>query len=349
MNTATHADLRERFTALRKAARSTTSLCTLLGTDQHTLERLGLQPRYKVFHLPKSEVGDLRLIEDPAPLLKKVQVTLNFYLQSAYFFEKSYAGYGFVVNPVTDEDRRNILTNARKHLGRPWLLQLDLCDFFHYVTEKKVREVFESPPLCFKEDACDLLTAVTTYLGRLPMGAPTSPVLSNFACREMDDSLHTLATAKNWEYTRYADDLALSSMRPFSPDELWALRQTVRDQHFQVNEQKTRLSGPDDEKIVTGILLRGKGELRPGFFQEVEKELRRLAAVVEAEHYHGELRTHWVEKMKHQIRGKIAFVGFVLGTRQADYIRLRDDFYTACAPPEEDFGAVSWRGFNYLR
>jgi hypothetical protein len=310
---------------------------------------MALQPRYKVFHLPKNEDGDLRLIEDPAPVLKKFQNSLNFYLQSVYYFEKSYAGYGFVVNPVTDEDKRNILTNARKHIGKSWLLQIDLRDFFHFVTEEKVREVFESPPLCLKEDLCDLFTSNTTYMGRLPMGAPTSPVLSNFACRLMDENLHELAQAKLWTYTRYADDMSFSSKRPFTRDEMLAIREIISNQGFEVNESKTRLCGPNEEKIVTGILLRGKGELRPGFFAEVSAEVKRLASVVEAQHFHGELRTYWVEKMKQQIRGKITFIGFVMGVRHPDYIRLRDDFYTACAPPEEEFGAVSWKGFNYLK
>lgn len=349
MNTSTANDLRERFTALRKAARSTATLCTLLGTDKLTLERMAMQPRYKVFHLPKNATGDLRLIEDPAPVLKKFQNGLNYYLQSVYYFEKSYAGYGFVVNPVTDEDKRNILTNARKHLDKPWLLQFDLRDFFHFVTEQKVREVFESPPLCFREDICDLFTANTTYLGRLPMGAPTSPVLSNLACRLLDENLFELAQAKCWTYTRYADDLSFSSRRPFAKDDMQAIRDIILEQDFEVNESKTRLCGPDDEKIVTGILLRGKGELRPGFFAEVDQEVRQLGAVVEAQHFHGELRTYWVEKMKQQTRGKITFIGFVLGVRHPDYIDLRDRFYTACSPPEEEFGAVSWKGFNYLK
>lgn len=349
MSSVTDSDLRERYKALRKAARSTTQLCQLLGFERTVLERMVLQPRYRVFHLPKNADGDMRLIEDPPPALKKVQVILNQYLQGAYYFEKTEAGYGFVVNPVTDEDRRNILTNARKHIGRPWLMQFDLADFFHFVTETKVGEVFASPPFCFREDTVDLLTGLTTYMGRLPMGAPTSPVLSNFACRALDERLLSLAEAKCWVYTRYADDLSVSSRRPFDPDDQFVLRQVIRDQAFEINERKTRLLGPDDDKIVTGILLRGKGELRPGFFEEVSGEVCQLAAVIRAQHHHGELRTYWVEKMKQQIRGKITFIGFVMGVRTPAYIHLRDQYYSACAPPEEEFGAVSWKGFNYLQ
>jgi RNA-directed DNA polymerase len=349
MNTVTNEDLSARFMALRKAARSMTTLCTLLGTERITLERLALQPRYKTFQLPKNEAGDLRLIEDPIPALKKVQNTLNYYLQSVYYYEKTYAGYGFVVNPVTDEEKRNILTNARKHLGRPWLIQLDLADFFHSVTEKMVENAFDAPPLCFKEDITETLTAITTYQGRLPMGAPTSPVLSNMACRGMDEALLELAKAKLWTYTRYADDLTFSSARAFSDDDLWSLRQIIQAEGFRVNENKTQLRGPEDEKIVTGILLRGRGELKPGFFEEVTAEVHQFAGVMKAQHFHGELRTHWTEKMKQHLRGKITFIGFVLGVRHSDYMRLKDAYYTACAPPEEEFGAVSWKGFNYLR
>lgn len=339
-------DKRAMFGALRKA-RSVTALCGLLGIEKRQLELLARQPRYKVFHVPKNQ-EDLRLIEDPSPPLKKIQSTLNAYLQSAYYFEKSYASHGFVVNVKDDDDRRNILSNASKHLRHPWLFQLDLSNFFHYVTTDKVCQVFRDPPLCFTDPLCELLAAATTYQGRLPMGAPTSPVLSNFACRALDEDLLELAATKFWTYTRYADDFSFSSSRTFSADDQYAIRCIIRDHGFEINDKKTRLAGPTDEKIVTGILLRGNGELRPGFMQEIEKEVERLAAVVEAQNYHGELHTPWVEKMKQQVRGKIAFAGFVLGARNPDYIRIKDAYYAAIAPPEDDFGAVSWRGFHYL-
>lgn len=339
-------DKRAMFGALRKA-RSVTALCGLLGIEKRQLELLARQPRYKVFHVPKNR-DDLRLIEDPSPPLKKIQSTLNAYLQSAYYFEKSHASHGFVVNVRDDDDRRNILSNARKHLRNPWLFQLDLADFFHYVTTDMVRRVFHDPPLCFSDELCELLAGITTYQGRLPMGAPSSPVLSNLACRELDENLLELCAAKFWTYTRYADDFSFSASRAFSADDQYAIRAIIREQGFEINDKKMRLAGPTDEKIVTGILLRGKGELKPGFLQDIEKEVERLAAVVEAQNYQGELHTPWVEKMKQQLRGKIAFAGFVLGVRHPDYIRIKDAYYVAITPPEEDFGAVSWRGFNYL-
>ncbi len=339
-------DKHAQFAALRKA-RSLTAFSRLIGMEKRQLELLALHPKYKVFQVPKS-ISALRLIEDPSPPLKRVQSAVNKYLQSAYYFEKSFASYGFVANADDDQDKRNILANARKHLKRPWLLQIDLCDFFHYVSADKVKRIFLEPPFCFSDDLAEILSELTTYQNRLPMGAPTSPVLSNFACRDLDDRLHALAEARLWVFTRYADDMSFSSLKPFPKESLSEIRNIILEEGFEINNNKTKLSGPDEEKIITGILLRGKGELKPGFLSELETEIKRLGEVVEAQNYFGDIRTHWVEKMKQQTRGRITFAGFVLGNRHPDYQRIRDAFYVAITPPQEDFSAVSWRGFHYL-
>jgi RNA-directed DNA polymerase len=39
------------------------------------------------------------------------------------------------------------------------------------------------------KDISNALALLTTYEGKLPIGAPTSPVLSNFICLELDDDL----------------------------------------------------------------------------------------------------------------------------------------------------------------
>lgn len=328
--------------------RSARDISQLLRVDYRQLMLLIKQPRYKTFTVPKKDGGE-RLIENPTPLLKKVQSQLNRYLQAIYYFEKSNASYGFIVGVLNDDDRRNILTNARKHVNRLWLLNVDLKDFFHFVTLEQVAAVFQGAPFSFKGDLPDLLAQLTTFQGRLPMGAPTSPVLSNLACRNLDETLMTFAQAQGWVYTRYADDLSFSAKLEITDVQITALRQQITSFGFQINEKKLRLYAPDDTKIVTGLLVTNKVDLAPEFLPLLEKEIAQLKNTIEVQNVQGELSTYWVEQFKLQIRGKLNFVGFVLGRRNDRYIQLKDSYYTAINPPEDEFGAVSWRSFPYNR
>jgi RNA-directed DNA polymerase len=55
------------------------------------------------------------------------------------------------------------------------------------------------------------LTLLTTYEGKLPIGAPTSPVISNFICYQLDSDLIDFCGENHLTFTRYADDLTFSS------------------------------------------------------------------------------------------------------------------------------------------
>jgi hypothetical protein len=326
--------------------RSLGDLCQLLRLDRRRLLLIANQPRYKSFSIPKKDGGE-RHIETPSPALKKLQSQLNRYLQSVYVFEKSSAAYGFVAGVLNDDDRRNVYTNARKHLGHPYLLNLDLKDFFHAVRKQQVLDLFTGPPFHFPHDLPGILTKLCVHKGRLPMGAPTSPVLSNFACRSLDDTLIQLAESRQWVFTRYADDLSFSARQPFLPEDLDAIRACIQEARFQVNEKKLRLYGPDDVKIITGLWLSQKVELAPGYLEALDQDIARLHQVMEVQNAQGDLSTRWVEQFKIQVRGRLTFAGFVLGKRSSTYLALKDRFYAALHPPEEEFGAVNWRSFPY--
>ena len=49
--------------------------------------------------------------------------------------------------------------------------------------------------------------------GRLTIGAPTSPAVSNALCFDLDAALHGLSFGHGVMYTRYADDLFFSSTK----------------------------------------------------------------------------------------------------------------------------------------
>lgn len=328
------------------SVRSIHSLCQLLRIEKQRLVLLAQNPRYKTFQIPKKHGGQ-RTIEDPHPNLKRVLAQLNRYLQSTYYFEKSSAVYGFIVGVRNDADRRNVLTNARRHLGRSYLLNIDLKDFFHAVTRDKVLEILLQKPFQFKGELADLLADLLTYQGRLPMGAPTSPVLSNFACRQLDEELQQFAQNMLWVYTRYADDMSFSATRPIDSDMQVSVYEIIHRLGFTVNPRKTKRFGPGEDKVVTGLVVTDKISLPKDYLPELAKDIQRLSDALRVQNEQGELQTRWVDKFKQQVRGRLSFAGFVLRKNHADYIRLKEAYILAIHPPEEEFGLINWRGFPY--
>ncbi len=326
---------------------SLNELARLLRTDQRKLQLMSSQPSYTSFSIPKKGGGE-RQIEAPSEELKKALGLLNRYLQSVYLFEKTNAAYGFVVGVKNDDDRRNVLTNARKHLGKPYLLNIDLEDFFHTISQERIVKLFQGSPFGFKRDLPDILANLVTYHGRLPMGAPTSPVLSNLVCRELDEALIAFSKNMLWTYTRYADDMSFSAKLLIAEEKMESVCSIIEKEGFKINGRKLKLYGPDEPKIVTGLLIEQTDvTLAPDYLDLLTTEVARLEEIMRAQNEQGHLSTRWVEQFKLQIRGRLNFASFVLKKNDERVVAIKDAFYRAVNPPPEEFGAVSWRSFPY--
>lgn len=337
--------------ALRSAflnLRTPLALAEALAMDVLKLTALALQPPYKIFHIPKKD-GSSRLIEDPQKPLKKIQRKLNRYLQAVYYFQKTEAAYGFMLQCDGDEayQHRNIVNNARQHLGCRWLLNIDLEDFFHHVKTRRLVRLFLSPPFSFSKDLTRLLVMLATYNGRLPMGAPTSPILSHFATQLLDGELLLLARGKGWNYTRFADDMSFSSSDEITAKDFSRIREYITAFGFYPNEQKVKLFKPGDVKMVTGLIVGEKDVLLPdSFLSGLEQEIGRLGEVTTVQGRMGKERSQWVEKYRQRIGGMLEFAGHVLGERHQTVIELERNFKQASEPPG-NFGAYSWLEFPY--
>ena len=326
---------------------SLNELARLLRLDQRKITLMAERPNYRTFEIPKKG-GGMRHIEAPGDDLKRTLGILNRYLQSVYLFEKSSAAFGFVIGIKNDDDRRNVVTNARKHIGKPYLLNIDLADFFHSITRERVLKIFTEAPFRFKRELPDVLADLCTYRGRLPMGSPTSPVLSNFACTDLDRDLSVLANTLFWNFTRYADDMSFSSDAPITPEQIETVRKIITEAGFTISEPKLQLYGPNDPKTVTGLLLGpDDAHIAPEYLDLLEAEIHRMAEVMQAQNELGQINTRWVEQFKQQIRGRMAFASFVIKRKDERFIALKNAFYAACNPPKEEFGAMSWRQFPY--
>ena len=330
--------------------RSVYDLSEILLLPPKFIQQQADNPLYHTFSVPKKN-GERRLIENPDKTLKAIQAVLNDSLQAVYWLQKAPSAYGFVIRPSgSGEEPRNIVTNARQHLKKPWLLNADLEDFFHYVKVDTVLKILTEPPFSFPQEVADLLTRLTTLNGRLPMGAPTSPVLSNFAFQPVDADLQYHATEMGWHFTRYADDMSFSSHQPITVHQIDALETIVKVYGYEFNPNKVTLYAPADEKFVTGLRLdnvEGRVELPHNFPHDFKRETQRLHDVLTVQGHLWHKESAWVTQYKQQIEGKLQFAEQVLGEYHPDYIILEKMYAVALEPPDE-YESLSWLSFTYV-
>ena len=232
-------------------------LCLFLHTWFYELEDIMKQPIYQHFEIPKKK-GGKRSIFDPEQKLKRIQRQLNYFLQAYYLCIKPEGVHGFVVNPHYLGSYCNIAANALPHVGKNQVLNIDLKDFFPSITAHQVYQLFTSSLFKFDEQIATAFTLLTTYEGKLPIGSPTSPVISNFICLALDSDLNQFCECNNLTYTRYADDLTFSSNEVISNDSLLDIINLIKKNKFAINEQKLRLKTKNSKQTVTGLVVNEK-------------------------------------------------------------------------------------------
>ena len=219
---------------------------------------------YQRFSIPKKSGGQ-RLISAPMPRLKRAQYwVLDNILGKIAPHE---AAHGFATG-------RSILSNARNHVGRDVVINLDLKDFFPTLDYRRVKGLFES--LGYAEAIAIPLALLTTephvdeimldgtrhFVANgprlLPQGAPTSPAITNLICRKLDRRLTGLAKNLGFAYSRYADDFTFSAsgaaVRKIGTL-MKAIKSIVEAEGFHVHPDKTRIMRRGARQEVTGLTV----------------------------------------------------------------------------------------------
>lgn len=215
---------------------------------------------YTTFEIPKRR-GGTRTIEAPASSVQILQSKLNEVLQLVYV--KKPAARGFI-------REQSILTNARPHAGKRYVLNVDLEDFFPSINFGRVWGVFQARPYQLGEKAATNLARICCNGDHLPQGSPASPMVSNLVCARLDGELTQLAKRYKCDYTRYADDITFSTTRSMFPSELadagngWRganlqlgqeLVDVVESNGFRINVDKQRLQSSGRHQEVTGLTV----------------------------------------------------------------------------------------------
>jgi RNA-directed DNA polymerase len=270
---------------------------------------------YIHFSIPKRSGGERRIAAPKKKLATAQQWVLDNVLSKV---KLEAPAQGFVKG-------RSTVSNAKEHLGRVQVVNLDLKDFFPSITFRRVRGVFTrlgySPAVAtvFALLCTEAPRTQVTWDGKpvfvaageraLPQGACTSPAISNIVARKLDRRLVKRLTKAGWTYTRYADDLTFSAMKATRGDVGMAMavvRHVAQDEGFALNPRKGRVQPRSSRQLVTGIVVNSK----PGVPRE---QVRRLRAILHQAKKTG-LEAQNKEKrpdFKAWLRGMIAYVQMV--------------------------------------
>lgn len=221
--------------------------------------------------IPKANGSERELLIPPKPvkdLQKKFAIILSDCL-----FEIRKKNPNYLVCNHAFEKKKSIITNAKLHRNKNYVLNIDLSDFFGSIHYGRIYSFFKKDThFKLNDKIAKIIAQISCYRDPynktfLPQGSPLSPVIASLIGNLLDIQLIKIAKKYKLTYSRYADDLTFSSNMPIPKDLIYwnehlstwktgyLLQQIVHNAGFKINEQKTRLFSSRQQQTVTGIVV----------------------------------------------------------------------------------------------
>lgn len=224
--------------------------CLLIGIEKSDLSRFIYADNlcYTPTRISKKS-GGYRELDIPSADLKYIQRWILDNILSQMHVSKYATGFC---------NNLSIFDNAKKHINKSCVINMDIKDFFPSITFEQVFMIFKY--YGYTKEVSFLLAKLCTYTNRLPQGSPASPRLSNIRCLKLDARLSALAKSFDAEYSRYADDITFSGSQDIV-NLISLSKKIVKDEGFNINDKKTRIALPHQRQEVTGLIV-NNGRIR---------------------------------------------------------------------------------------
>jgi hypothetical protein len=305
---------------------------------------------YNIFAIKKKS-GKLRYISAPVKSLKIIQELISEILYACASIDD--CACGFV-------RERNVATGAKVHVGKNYVFNIDLKDFFDSFEQYQVHRLLNN--LFSRYINSDQLNSITNLIAYLcccqkeverkegdffirvkryvlPQGAPSSPILTNLLCGWLDKRLNGLAKKYDAQYSRYADDITFShSKNIFIEDSGFRTQvQAIIEAtpNLYINPQKTRLQGRRYRQEVTGLVVNDKVNIPKRYTNQIRKWLYYW------EHYgYQRANTYFVEyymedrgylrkskpELDNVLKGKLNYLRMIKGHDNSTYQHLNSRY-----------------------
>lgn len=225
---------------------------------------------YETFFIPKKSKG-LREINAPVPELMDALRQLKTIFETNMFALYHTSAFAYIKGRCTIDCIKRHQQNESK-----WFAKLDFSDFFGSTTEEFVismfSQIFPFSEIVKRKDGLEALKKALSLCflnGGLPQGTPISPTITNIMMIPIDHQLcnELRKMDEHYVYTRYADDILISSKIGFDCNKLQDYVLDVLrkfDAPFILKKEKTRYGSSAGRNWNLGVMLNKDNEITIG-------------------------------------------------------------------------------------
>ena len=264
-------------------AKNRKDLADILGIKVSTLTyilyKIPEDEKYIEKIIPKKN-GRERLISIPMEKLKMLQSKLAVLLTNCVGeLDKniSWSSYGF-----RKSTKYSLHNHVKNHKGRRHVLTFDIKDFFPSINFGRIRGFFiKSKHFKLNHEVATTIAQISCFNNQLPQGSPCSPIISVLIGSILDARMVKLAKKNSCFYSRYADDLVLSTNKKEFPSSI-ACRQDYKSEQwilgsellheversgFNVNSSKTHYMHKSKRQLITGLVGNKKVNIKSEYYK----------------------------------------------------------------------------------
>jgi len=225
--------------------------------------------RYRVYDIPKKSGGD-REIAQPSRPLKSLQYVIIQYLNDLPVHDSA-AAYC---------SGKSIFDNADYHKKSNYILKLDFQSFFNSLLVKDWDAYIRKNRISLSQEDQFVIRKLLFYGDGsrnprfLSVGAPSSPLVSNLLMYDFDQAVSDICDENGVRYTRYADDITLSSKTSLSlkktEENVKKLIRKSKSPRLSLNTKKEGRFSRAQRRMVTGLVI------TPDYKVSIGRERKRL-------------------------------------------------------------------------
>lgn len=225
---------------------------------------------YFKFFIPKRN-HKLREINAPNNDFKEALSIVKDLFQNQIKCLPHKAAYAYIPHLST----LSALEEHRKNNSQ-WFLKIDLKDFFPSCTPQIVYEkLIQLYPFYYLDaqhkELLKNIIQITSLNDGMPQGSPFSPYITNLVMVDIDYKITKMLKEykeDHFVYTRYADDLLITSPTSFCWTEIQTKIQQILGTQFKINTEKTRYGSKAGSNWNLGLMLNKDNNITLGHIKK---------------------------------------------------------------------------------